>query len=36
MTLIDQHADPFSGVYEELHPMLLSFKENFCDNPTYH
>ena len=36
MTSINQHADPFSGVYEELHPMLLSSKANSCDNPTYH
>ena len=36
MMSINQHADPFSGVYEELHPMLLSSKENSCDNPTYH
>ena len=36
MTSINRYADPFSGVYEKLHPLLLSSKESSCDNPTYH
>ena len=36
MTVINKEADPFTGVYEELHPMLLASKLNASDNPNYH
>ena len=36
MNVINKEADPFTGDYEELHPMLLASKLNASDNPNYH
>ena len=36
MTAISQDKDPFSDVFDTIHPMLLSSKVNSADTPTYH
>ena len=35
MTVINQSLDPYSDVYNNIHPLLLASKANSVDNPTY-
>ena len=35
MTVINQQLDPYSDVYNNIHPILLASKANTADTPTY-
>ena len=35
MTIINQQLDPYSDVYNTIHPLLLVSKANSTDTPTY-
>ena len=35
MTVINQELDPYSDVYNNMHPLLLASKANSADTPTY-
>ena len=36
MNKVNEQFDPFVGIYEDLHPMLLAAKANDINTPNYH